>query len=131
PQAETGGHDEVATPIKLAGMNQAGIQIGGEENLVGELGPERLEDQEFVIYVAAQDTDGFESNIAARFELVLQLGDFLAETRKVIHLAVSLRQGNLLGAIFLGLFLAAMLSRLRLRCFFGCYFAIDAPQVTE
>src|SRR6478672_4157570 len=58
-QSKMRGNDEIPSPLVLAGMQQSGIEIRGEENGVGKSFPHGLQDEELVIHIAAEHADSF------------------------------------------------------------------------
>src|SRR6202011_1378459 len=49
--------DQVAGPLQTGAVEQAGVEVGGEESDAGERAAKRLEHQQLVVHVAAEYAD--------------------------------------------------------------------------
>ena len=58
-----GSNQQVARVRKISGLKEAGVQVGGEKDGVGKTGAERLQEQELIVNVAAEDADGLELSV--------------------------------------------------------------------
>ena len=57
-QRQTGRDHQVARVSECARMHEARVEVGGEEDLVGEAVMQRLQHQQLVVHIAGQDADG-------------------------------------------------------------------------
>src|SRR5262249_32823660 len=57
-ETEARGHDEIARPRVLGGVEHARVEVGGEEHRLGKLAAESAQHEGLVVDIAAQHADG-------------------------------------------------------------------------
>ncbi len=90
-EAEVGDHDQVAGGLVLGGVEQAGVQVGGEEEDVTELLAQGLQDEELVVDVAAQDSDRPETFFALPLQVAVESSEPPGETLQVVETPAAYR----------------------------------------
>src|SRR5262245_37868627 len=85
------GDNEIACPISFAWVPEAGIKVGCEEGETWKTGTQRLQDQQRVINVAANNADRDAYTTVFFVEFFLQGCEPVAQSPKIIELRLAFR----------------------------------------
>ena len=89
-QTEARCNQKIAGEGLRARMQQQGIEIGGEEPRVRQQGPQRLQHQQLVVDVGAEDSNSLDAASILAPEPRIQLLDLIAQAVEIVELALSL-----------------------------------------
>src|SRR5262249_8242010 len=90
PQAEAGSDQEVACWSRGLRTKQQRVEIGGEEQGAREQRPKRLQDEQLVVHIRAEDSDSLDAFRAVVAPFRVQLLQSVAEAPEIIELSLSL-----------------------------------------
>ena len=96
-QAESGPDQEVTSGLLLLGMQQQGIEIGGEEPGLRQQRAQSLEHKKLVVQIGTEHAHRLDAAIALQSQLSVELADAVAKSLQIVELALALGTGLHIG----------------------------------